>query len=139
MTAARIRRLRHSFAALIAGVSAWSAGQLLAAAIPCTVVAAVSAIAFVVAAIHAATIALYLRLIESVGSALRLPLLGRQVAAATTLAAIGLSYWFAAAADGPRRQLAVAGLFLLGLGFYASRNEIRRALRDRLLRVERSG
>lgn len=138
MMKAPIKRFRRSFAMLIAAIAGWSAQQLLAASIPWTAVAAFLAITLGVATVHAATIALYMRLITSIGSAVRLSPLGRRLLGATTLAAIGLCYWFAAAADGPGRQLGVTALFLLGLAFYASRHEIGHALRVRFVHVERS-
>lgn len=127
------RRIARSFVAL----ALWSAGVLLADWLPWTLIAAVVAVAIAAATVHAVTVALYLRLLRRVTTMFRIGRAGERAAAHFIVAVIGLSYWQAAAADGPLRQLVVGAVYLLGLAAYYSRTDVRHALAARVARVHR--
>jgi hypothetical protein len=127
------RRIARSFVAL----ALWSTGVLLADWLPWPLIAAVVAVAFAAATVHAVTVALYLRLLRRITTTLQISRAGERATALFIVAVIGLTYLQAAAADGPLRQLAVAAVYLLGLAAYYSRTDVWNALAARVARVHR--
>jgi hypothetical protein len=131
-------RLGGRFAGVVV-VGVWAVGDALAAAVPLRLVACGVVAVLFAASAHAVLVGLYLRLIGSIATTFGLRRRLRDPAATATavVVAMAVAYWYAAASDGLARQVAVEAVFLLGLAVYATRRDLVRQVKARVLAVGR--
>lgn len=130
-------RLSRRFAGLVAAVGVWAVGDLVAAAVPLRLAACAVVAVLLAAPAHAVVVGLYLRLIGSVATTLRLDRRLRDAAVAAVVVIMAVVYWNTTAADGLARQLAVEAVFILGLLVYTTRRDVVREVKARILDVGR--